>query len=361
MGFQLGNLYVEKGEKVCGFLKLPFTEDELPVTLIYGQEDGHTVLVDGGIHNAEYVGIECVTGLAAKLQPKDIKGILILLHIVNVNGFKARTVSVSAEDGKNLNRVFPGDANGTYTDKLAYFIEKEIFSKIDYYIDVHNGDWFEDLTPFIYCVGNAPEETVAEAERMAQAADMPFYVKSQSGKGGAYNYAGTLGIPSVLIERGCNGMWSEEEVAASQKDVKNILRRIGMLKTRPTLAEMQMRVPKHMNHAHYVDSEKAGCWFPKKKAGQIVKAGELLGELKDYFGNVIEEFRLKEDAIILYQTISYSVPENSPLIAYGHYDICIDDMGNTHQHTHDELHKHRKEHYDDHAGIHSREMWEDMI
>ena len=352
MGFQLGNLYVEKGEKVCGFLKLPFTEDELPVTLIYGQEEGHTVLVDGGIHNAEYVGIECVTGLAAKLQPKDIKGILILLHIVNVNGFKARTVSVSAEDGKNLNRVFPGDANGTYTDKLAYFIEKEIFSKIDYYIDVHNGDWFEDLTPFIYCVGNAPEETVAEAERMAQAADMTFYVKSQSGKGGAYNYAGTLGIPSVLIERGCNGMWSEEEVAASQKDVKNILRRIGMLKTRPTLAEMQMRVPKHMNHAHYVDSE---------KAGQIVKAGELLGELKDYFGNVIEEFRLKEDAIILYQTISYSVPENSPLIAYGHYDICIDDMGNTHQHTHDELHKHRKEHYDDHAGIHSREMWEDMI
>ena len=75
-------------------------------------------------------------------------------------------------------------------------------------------------------------------------------------------------------------MWSEEEVAASQKDVKNILRRIGMLKTRPTLAEMQMRVPKHMNHAHYVDSEKAGCWFPKKKAGQVVKAGELLGELR---------------------------------------------------------------------------------
>ena len=64
MGFQLGNLYVEKGQKTCGFLKLPFTEDELPVTLIYGREEGPTVLVDGGIHNAEYVGIECVTGLA---------------------------------------------------------------------------------------------------------------------------------------------------------------------------------------------------------------------------------------------------------------------------------------------------------
>ena len=80
MGFQLGNLYVEKGQKTCGFLKLPFTEDELPVTLIYGREEGPTVLVDGGIHNAEYVGIECVTGLAKQLQPEDIKGILIMIY-----------------------------------------------------------------------------------------------------------------------------------------------------------------------------------------------------------------------------------------------------------------------------------------
>ena len=50
------------------------------------------------------------------------------------------------------------------------------------------------------------------------------------------------------------------------------------------------------------------------------------------------------------------------LIAYGHYDTCIDDLGDmNHEHTHEELHKHHKEHYDDHAGIHSREMWEDMI
>ena len=93
MGFQLGNLYVEKGQKTCGFLKLPFTEDELPVTLIYGREEGPTVLVDGGIHNAEYVGIECVTGLAKQLQPEDIKGILIMIHIVNVNFRQEPSVS----------------------------------------------------------------------------------------------------------------------------------------------------------------------------------------------------------------------------------------------------------------------------
>ena len=146
MGFQLGNLYVEKGQKTCGFLKLPFTEDELPVTLIYGREEGPTVLVDGGIHNAEYVGIECVTGLAKQLQPEDIEGILIMIHIVNVNGFQARTVSVSAEDGKNLNRVFPGNENGTYTDKLAYFMENQgiALSREKILNSVWNYDYFGD-------------------------------------------------------------------------------------------------------------------------------------------------------------------------------------------------------------------------
>ncbi len=325
MSFNLGNLSVERGQKVSGFLEMPFTDDKLPVTLIYGEAEGDTVLITGGIHNAEYVGIETVMGLARELEPADIKGVLMIVHIVNVNGFKARTISVSADDGKNLNRVFPGDPEGTYTDKLAYFMEKELFAKADYYIDVHNGDWFEDLSPFIYCVGNAKPEVIEKAEKMAQSADVPFYVKSKSGSGGAYNYAGTLGIPAVLLERGCLGLWTEEEAEASRKDVRNILRTLGVLISRRFSGDMQKQIPRFMCHAHYIDSEKDGCWFPRKKSGDVVRAGEVVGVLKDYFGNVMEEISLREDCIILYQTVSYSVPKNSPLIAYGHYNECIDD------------------------------------
>ena len=336
--FTLGNLTVEKGKKIQGYLNLPFTEeDKLPCTLIYGDREGPTVLVDGGIHNAEYVGIECVTGLGRMLEPSDIKGILIMLHLVNVNGFKARTVSVSAEDGKNLNRCFPGDPNGTYTDKLAYYMEKELFSRIDYYIDVHNGDWFEDLSPFIYCVGNGSQETTDASVRMAMAADVPYYVISRSKQGGAYNRAGILGIPSVLLERGCYGLWSQEEVVASQKDVRNILREIGAFESSRFLNDWQKQVPRHMPHAHYIDSKHSGCWFPQKRAGQVVSPGELIGVMKDNFGNIIEEVRLDEACIILYQTVSYSVPKDSPLVAYGHYGECSGDQeGDVHTHSHEE-------------------------
>ncbi len=350
MEFHLANFTVQNGQKVSGFLELPFTEEGLPITIINGKEDGDTILITGGIHNAEYVGIECVTGLARELSPENVKGVLILIHIVNINGFRARTVSVSREDGKNLNRVFPGSADGTFTDKLAYYMEKELFSRIQYYIDVHNGDWFEDLTPFIYSVGNAAPETVAKAEAMAREADVPFYVKSGLADGGAYNYAGYLGIPSVLIERGCKGMWSEEEAEASRKDVRNILRSLGAL---TTPKEFRKYTPVYMRHTHYIDSESEGCWTPVKNAGDVVRKGELIGVLRDYFGNIIEEVRLQEDCIILYQTISYSVPKDSPLIAYGHYDTCVDEIDQD-SHTHE--HHHGKKHMD----MASHDLWEEI-
>jgi hypothetical protein len=342
MSFSLCNLTVEKGHKIQGYLDLPFTdEDKLPCTLIYGQKDGPTVLIDGGIHNAEYVGIEAATRLAKELEPGDISGILIIIHLVNVNGFKARTISVCAEDGKNLNRVFPGKPDGTYAEKLAYFMEKEIFSKIDYYIDLHCGDWFEDLIPYIYAVGNASEETVRKAEEMAMAADVPYYVLSDNGAGGAYNWAGSLGIPSVLLERGCLGQWDDHEVRDSCRDVRNILKKLNVLTTTRFGKGLQRTIPRRLHHIHYINAHVEGCWFPEKRAGDVAQEGERLGVIRDYLGNVVEEILAPEDVIIIYQTVSYSLPKNTPLITYGHYANCLDygdDHEHTPGHTHDHLH-----------------------
>jgi predicted deacylase len=327
---------VEKGKKIQGYLDLPFTDkDRLPCTLIYGEKEGPTVLIDGGIHNAEYVGIEAATRLAGKLEPTDISGILIIIHLVNVNGFKARTISVCADDGKNLNRVFPGKPDGTYAEKLAYFMEKELFSRIDYYIDLHCGDWFEDLVPYIYAVGNAPEETVRKSQEMAMAADVPYYVVSDYGKGGAYNWAGHLGIPSVLLERGSMGQWDDHQVKDSMRDVRNILIRLGVLTSKRFGRVLQRTIPRRLHHVHYINAHVEGCWFPEKRAGDVAQEGERLGVIRDFLGNVVEEIRAPEDVIIIYQTVSYSLPKDTPLITYGHYVDCMET-----DHDHAPLHTH---------------------
>ena len=90
---------------------------------------GETVLISGGVHNAEYVGIQAAMQLADELDPKKIAGNIIVIRLMNRTGFEHRTMSLTYEDGKNLNRVFPGNPNGTLSDRIAYTVVTEFFPR----------------------------------------------------------------------------------------------------------------------------------------------------------------------------------------------------------------------------------------
>ena len=107
------------------------------------------------VHNAEYVGIQSAIQLSHDLEPDKINGQVIIIHLMNPSGFEHRTMSLVYEDGKNLNRVFPGSMLGTTAERIAYTVEREFFPFADYYIDLHCGDGFEGLVSYVYCLGNA--------------------------------------------------------------------------------------------------------------------------------------------------------------------------------------------------------------
>lgn len=111
-------LTVERGTKLRTMLPVPGTDIEIPLTIINGAHDGATLLVTAGIHGGEYPGIAAAMELGRELDPQDICGSLIMLHPVNIQGFWARREFIVPEDGKNLNRVFPGNPQGTLSEKL---------------------------------------------------------------------------------------------------------------------------------------------------------------------------------------------------------------------------------------------------
>ena len=221
---RVADLEAKPGEKVSGFVHIIGADFGIPVTLICGEQKGETVLISGGVHNAEYVGIQAAMQMANDLDPKKIAGNIIVIRLMNRTGFEHRTMSLTYEDGKNLNRVFPGNPNGTLSDRIAYTVVTEFFSKVDYYIDLHCGDGFEGLVSYVYCTGAAAPEVAAKSREMAEIAHVDYLVTSMYGTGGAYNYAGSMGIPSILLERGHSSRWCEDLVAEDVHDVKNILR-----------------------------------------------------------------------------------------------------------------------------------------
>lgn len=318
----VGTLRAGQGEKASGFVQIEGADFGIPVTIICGKQEGKTVLISGGLHNAEYVGIQAAMELADELDPENVIGNVIIIRLMNRTGFEHRTMSVVYEDGKNLNREFPGSALGTLAERICYTVEHTFLRMADYYIDLHCGDGFEGLISYVYCVGAASPEVAAKSREMAEIAHVDYLVCSQLGSGGAYNYAGSLGIPSILLERGCSSLWCRDEVEKDKHDVKNILRYLGVLEGQPHRHEHKHgHKPVDVSPVIYEDAEASGCWYPTKQPGETFRKGEILGRICDYFGNELEVYRAKKDGIILYETMSLCIMKGTPMVAYGSWDV----------------------------------------
>lgn len=312
--FQLGDVTVRRGEKYQGDISFANGDIVLPGTIICGKLPGKTMLITGGVHSGEYVGIQACVELGAELQPEKTVGTIVILKVLNRPAFENRAGSLGLSDGKNLNRVFPGNPNGTEMERLAWAITKEVYPKVDYYIDLHSGDDFEALTPYVYYAGKAAQEVTEVSRKMAEQVDVPYMVRSMVSSGGAYNYAASRGIASILLERGGMGAWTSEEVNSDKRDVRNILSSLDMYQIR---RDVRNYVPMEVTDVCYQAASEDGLWYPAAKPGNMVAEGALLGTIRDYNGKLRETCRAEYTGVVLYQTGSLQVTEGGPVVAYG--------------------------------------------
>ena len=312
--FQLGDVTVRRGEKYQGDISFANGDIVLPGTIICGKLPGKTMLITGGVHSGEYVGIQACVELGAELQPEKTVGTIVILKVLNRPAFENRAGSLGLSDGKNLNRVFPGNPNGTEMERLAWAITKEVYPKVDYYIDLHSGDDFEALTPYVYYAGKAAQEVTEVSRKMAEQVDGPYMVRSMVSSGGAYNYAASKGIASILLERGGMGAWTSEEVNSDKRDVRNILSSLDIYQIR---RDVRNYVPMEVTDVCYQAASEDGLWYPAAKPGDMVAEGALLGTIRDYNGKLRETCRAEYTGVVLYQTGSLQVTEGGPVVAYG--------------------------------------------
>lgn len=312
--FQLGDVTVRRGEKYQGDIFFANGDIVLPGTIICGKLPGKTMLITGGVHSGEYVGIQACVELGAELQPEKTVGTIVILKVLNRPAFENRAGSLGLSDGKNLNRVFPGNPNGTEMERLAWAITKEVYPKVDYYIDLHSGDDFEALTPYVYYAGKAAQEVTEVSRKMAEQVDVPYMVRSMVSSGGAYNYAASKGIASILLERGGMGAWTSEEVNSDKRDVRNILSSLDMYQIR---RDVRNYVPMEVTDVCYQAASEDGLWYPAAKPGDMAAEGALLGTIRDYNGKLRETCRAEYTGVVLYQTCSLQVTEGGPVVAYG--------------------------------------------
>ena len=257
--------------------------------------------------------MQALIELAQELDPRQVRGTIRLLHCCNYEGFLRRSADVVPQDGKNLNREFPGDPGGTPTQRLAAFLEQEFIERTDYLVDLHSGGFCESLTPHLYFHGTAAPEVRAVSRRMAELTTVPYLVES-SAENGFYSWAGQRGVPAILLERGGCGLVEPAAIEGHKRDALRLLRGLGFLEDGEPVFPASHQV---ITTAFYENAPESGCWYPAKAAGDIIREGEALGEIRNLFGQVLCRVTAKVSGVILYQTASLGIEKGTSLVAYG--------------------------------------------
>ena len=305
---KIGEIIAESGTKAKGFLKVPNTSVQIPIVIVNGLQEGPTLLVTAGIHGGEYPCIEAGIRFGRELDPGQVRGQAIIVAPVSLNAFLARQAFWVPEDGKNLNRVFPGKATGTISERMAYTLMTEVVPHANAWIDLHGGDIPEALVPFsIYCESPDPQIT-AESRQLAAAFGIEYLVRSPN-TGTTTAAAAGAGIPGILAEAGQLGILDEENTQILLHGCWNVARHLGIIQGNVTPSAL-----KEFQNWPWIRASHTGCWYPQVKVGDTVDQNQLVGCVKDYFGEILAEYRAPASGVVLLLCMAMSVKDSDPLI-----------------------------------------------
>ena len=311
-------------------IKLPgaalANDEPRPVISVAGEKPGPVLFVNAGVHGGEYPAVEAVIRLGKTLDPKKISGTVILMPVLNLPAFRARTPFVCPIDNVNPNRVFPGDPRGSYSEQMTHALINEFVVHADAYVDLHGGDIPEALVPFVICrSGN--DDVSERSKAITMAFGLPYVLTVdkpvQPSKGSSsYAAAAEKGVPSILAEAGGVGQMQEDAVELLVNGVVNVMRHLGMIAgEHPHLNPLPNKGEEGsatvLTKFEWVYTKSAGVWYPKVGAGDVVNKEEQIGTVGDLFGDTLERIISPVNGVVLFLTINPSVLENGLLIGIG--------------------------------------------
>lgn len=311
---RVGDLSAMPGQKSSGIqtLNLQGHATELPLFLINGKTDGPTLVVTGGVHGAEYASIEAALRLGRTLEPSQLHGRVIIVPVLDMPAFKTRTIYLCPLDGKNPNRMFPGNPNGSASEQLADWLYQKVMKQGNYYVDLHGGDMNEALVPFTLFqkFGNEPVDKASL--EMARVFGIRYLVSSEV-KGSTTSAAAMAGIPGILAESGGQGIWREEHIAAHTNGLNRLLRHFKMVDG-PAPEPLPTQV---MDQFVWLRSEHDGYYYPRVDVGATVRKGQALGHVADFRGNSLQPVVAPLDGTVLFLVSSLAINNGDPLLAVG--------------------------------------------
>lgn len=313
----VGSATATPGTTAYGAITVPAANDSgssIPVAVIRGAKPGPIVAFVSGAHGTEYTSIIAMQRLIPKIDATKLSGTVIVAPLLNVASFLRMTPHVNPVDGKSMNGLYPGDGNGTQTQRVLAAVTDQIVAPADVVVDLHGGDLDEDLRPYSYWYrgGRAAQDSAGLELALAFGLDHIIVADADPNVGRSLSGQSIQRGKKVLVaEAGRSGIVTPQDVASLVDGSLNVLGKLGMIKR----AVKPVAHPVWLNGAgQRIAAKEDGVFTALVARDTRVKKGQIVGRTTDLAGRPTGDLVAPIDGLVSFVRGVPSMAKGATLI-----------------------------------------------
>ena len=308
--FRIGGQKIGPGESQD--IRLPISETYLgdeayvPLRVIRAKEEGPAVFVTAAIHGDEINGTGIVHDFLFGDPVELTKGTLILAPIVNVFGFEAHERYLP--DRRDLNRSFPGTANGSLASRIAHTLITEIADQCDYGLDLHTAAFQRTNYPNVRA-----DLSDLNVRNLANAFGCALVIDGKGPVGSFRRECTKRGCPTIILEAG--EPWKIEPgiLQIGVQGIRNVLISLGMMQGTIQQPPYQALIRK----TTWIRATVGGILKFHVSPGQFVEEGQGIATNYSVFGKAQNTLRSKNNGIVIGMLTMPAVKPGEPVCNIG--------------------------------------------
>jgi N-alpha-acetyl-L-2,4-diaminobutyrate deacetylase len=279
---------------------------EIPFHVLLGKSRKPQVLLIAGVHGDEYEGVAALQDVAKEIDPGAVNGSIVIVPVANPQAFYAGTRRNPVDLG-DLNRSFPGNADGSMSERLADLLFRSFVLGSDAVLSMHG--WSREATVIPYVEYPAGRSGAGEKSfAIARALGVEFLHPYLWPSGLLVASATQQGIPSVEVEVGGMGTVTPSGLKSYRDIIYRFLGHMKLLDLNDTQTDLSPPVHKLVGHSDCL-SNHAGLFRSRVNVGDPVKEGELLGTVHNLAGDCVEDVHSpRAGAVAILRTFSSVQP-----------------------------------------------------
>lgn len=266
----------------------------VPVVIIKGKEPGKVLGITAAVHGNEINGIPIIQRMLRKVDPAELKGIILAVPVVNIPSFERKKRRFV--DNVDLNHIMPGNKKGNVSQVYAYRFFHKVIKNIDYLLDLHTASGGR-INSF-YVRADMKNKI---ASKLAKLQNPDIIVHNPPADGTLRGAANALNIPAITLEVGNPNVFQNSMIKTGITGLFNVIYQLGMLE-----GEV---VPDHSpvircSSSYWLYTNRGGILTVLPSTTKIVEKGEKVAVLRDIFGSIIEEYFSPERGVVIGKSVS---------------------------------------------------------